>query len=65
MAGWGWLTNPRRAAYGRTTRGCPVVIEGGWGPALGCDGAELPGEDQMSLSAAQLVTHPAVADRLT
>jgi hypothetical protein len=28
--GWGWLTNPRRAAYNRiysrTTRGCLVVV---------------------------------------
>jgi len=28
--GWGWLTNPRRAAYNRvysrTTRGCAVVV---------------------------------------
>jgi len=28
--GWGWLTNPRRAAYNRvynrTTRGCSVVL---------------------------------------
>ena len=28
--GWGWLTNPRRAAYNRvynrTTRGCAVVL---------------------------------------
>ena len=28
--GWGWLTNPRRAAYNRvynrTTRGCMVVV---------------------------------------
>ncbi len=32
--GWGWLTNPRRAAYNRiynrTTRGCLVVV-GFWG----------------------------------
>jgi hypothetical protein len=28
--GWGWLTNPRRAAYNRvynrTTKGCAVVV---------------------------------------
>ena len=32
--GWGWVTNPRRAAYNRvynrTTRGCLVVL-GFWG----------------------------------
>jgi hypothetical protein len=32
--GWGWLTNPRKAAYNRvysrTTRGCLVVL-GFWG----------------------------------
>jgi hypothetical protein len=32
--GWGWLTNPRKAAYNRvynrTTRGCLVVV-GLWG----------------------------------
>jgi hypothetical protein len=32
--GWGWLTNPRKAAYNRvynrTTRGCLVVV-GFWG----------------------------------
>lgn len=32
--GWGWITNPRKAAYNRlynrTTRGCLVVI-GFWG----------------------------------
>jgi hypothetical protein len=32
--GWGWLTNPRKAAYNRvynrTTRGCLVVV-GAWG----------------------------------
>ena len=31
--GWGWLTNPRKAAYNRvysrTTRGCLVVV-GAW-----------------------------------
>ena len=30
--GWGWLTNPRRAAYNRvysrTTRGCAVLVVG-------------------------------------
>jgi hypothetical protein len=35
--GWGWLTNPRRAAYNRvynrTTRGCLVVM-GFWGVVL-------------------------------
>jgi len=33
--GWGWLTNPRRAAYNRvynrTTRGCSVVLVLGLG----------------------------------
>jgi hypothetical protein len=24
--GMGWLTNPRRAAYNRTTRGCSLVL---------------------------------------
>jgi hypothetical protein len=37
--GWGWLTNPRRAAYnriyGRTTRGCL------FGPAIAICGAAL------------------------
>jgi hypothetical protein len=32
--GWGWITNPKRAAYNRiysrTTRGCLVVL-GFWG----------------------------------
>jgi hypothetical protein len=32
--GWGWLTNPRKAAYNRiysrTTRGCLIVV-GFWG----------------------------------
>lgn len=32
--GWGWITNPKRAAYNRvysrTTRGCSVVL-GFWG----------------------------------
>jgi hypothetical protein len=32
--GWGWLTNPRKAAYNRvytrTTRGC-LVVAGFWG----------------------------------
>jgi hypothetical protein len=32
--GWGWITNPRKAAYNRvynrTTRGCLVVV-GFWG----------------------------------
>ncbi len=32
--GWGWITNPRKAAYNRvynrTTRGCLVVL-GVWG----------------------------------
>lgn len=32
--GWGWITNPRKAAYNRvynrTTRGCLVVL-GFWG----------------------------------
>ena len=31
--GWGWITNPKKAAYNRvynrTTRGCLVVL-GGW-----------------------------------
>jgi len=35
--GWGWLTNPRKAAYNRvynrTTRGCLVVL-GFWGVVL-------------------------------
>ena len=35
--GWGWLTNPRKAAYNRvynrTTRGC-LVVAGFWGLAL-------------------------------
>ena len=35
--GWGWLTNPRKAAYNRvynrTTRGCLVVL-GLWGAVL-------------------------------
>ena len=35
--GWGWITNPKRAAYnrvyGRTTRGCLVVL-GFWGTLL-------------------------------
>ncbi len=30
--GWGWLTNPKRAAYNRvynrTTRGCAVIVAG-------------------------------------
>jgi hypothetical protein len=30
--GWGWLTNPRKAAYNRvynrTTRGCLVIVVG-------------------------------------
>lgn len=38
--GWGWLTNPRKAAYNRvynrTTRGCLVVV-GAWA-ALGLAG---------------------------
>ncbi len=36
--GWGWITNPRKAAYNRvynrTTRGCLVVL-GVWG-AVAC-----------------------------
>ena len=24
--GWGWITNPRKAAYNRTTRGCLVLV---------------------------------------
>ena len=35
--GWGWITNPKRAAYNRvysrTTRGCLVVL-GFWGTLL-------------------------------
>ena len=35
--GWGWVTNPKRAAYNRiysrTTRGCLVVL-GFWGSLL-------------------------------
>ena len=35
--GWGWLTNPRKAAYNRiysrTTRGCLVVV-GFWGALM-------------------------------
>ena len=35
--GWGWITNPRKAAYNRiysrTTRGCLVVV-GFWGVVL-------------------------------
>lgn len=35
--GWGWITNPKRAAfnrvYSRTTRGCLVVL-GFWGTLL-------------------------------
>jgi hypothetical protein len=35
--GWGWLTNPRKAAYNRiysrTTRGCLVML-GLWGAVL-------------------------------
>jgi hypothetical protein len=35
--GWGWVTNPKRAAYNRiysrTTRGCLVVL-GFWGTLL-------------------------------
>lgn len=35
--GWGWITNPKRAAYkriySRTTRGCLVVL-GFWGMLL-------------------------------
>ena len=35
--GWGWLTNPRKAAYNRiynrTTRGCLVLL-GFWGLSL-------------------------------
>lgn len=35
--GWGWLTNPRKAAYNlvynRTTRGCLVVV-GFWAMGL-------------------------------
>lgn len=41
--GWGWLTNPRRAAYNRvynrTTRGCLVAL-GLWG-ALALAGGAL------------------------
>ena len=41
--GWGWLTNPRKAAYNRvysrTTRGCLVVL-GLWG-ALALAGVTL------------------------
>jgi hypothetical protein len=36
--GWGWLTNPRRAAYNRiynrTTRGCGILMAIGLGGAL-------------------------------
>jgi hypothetical protein len=39
--GWGWLTNPRKAAYNRvynrTTRGCLVVL--GFWSALAMTGA--------------------------
>lgn len=42
--GWGWLTNPRKAAYNRvynrTTRGCLVVL-GFWGLALAATGVAL------------------------
>ena len=42
--GWGWLTNPRKAAYNRiynrTTRGCLVVL-GLWGLALAVAGVAL------------------------
>jgi hypothetical protein len=35
--GWGWITNPKKAAYNRvysrTTRGCLVVL-GFWGAIL-------------------------------
>ena len=35
--GWGWITNPRKAAYNRiysrTTRGCLVVV-GFWGAVV-------------------------------
>lgn len=38
--GWGWITNPRKAAYNRvynrTTRGCVVVI--GLGGAIAAGG---------------------------
>ena len=38
--GWGWLTNPRRAAYNRvynrTTRGCLVLIFGVGAISAGC-----------------------------
>ena len=41
--GWGWLTNPKKAAYNRvynrTTRGCLVVV-GFWG-ALAAAGVAL------------------------
>jgi len=37
--GWGWLTNPRKAAYNRvynrTTRGCLVVVVGWLALAVG------------------------------
>jgi len=37
--GWGWLTNPRKAAYNRvynrTTRGCLVVVAGWLALAVG------------------------------
>jgi hypothetical protein len=41
--GWGWLTNPRKAAYNRvysrTTRGCLVVV--GFWSALALAGVTL------------------------
>ena len=40
--GWGWITNPKRAAYNRvysrTTRGCLVVL-GFWGTLLAAGAA--------------------------
>ena len=24
--GWGWVTNPKKAAYNRTTKGCLVML---------------------------------------
>jgi hypothetical protein len=43
--GWGWLTNPRKAAYNRvynrTTRGCLVLLVAAMVGLLGCGTAAV------------------------